>query len=182
MQFADLAGPDRVVDGFVAGIEATHEAELDRQFRRPRIVSAQRFTRARLRSIGFSQSTGFPAATACSRRSAWVSVAVAISTASTSGDAKISAALAHHGRAGRRRGLLGRRGVDVLHRRQASAGCAAILAACMAPMRPQPSTAIRIIGFPPSCVFAILVAFRRDCQYTMRTNMLRAFRRGRRPT
>src|SRR6266705_639301 len=28
-------------------------------------------------------------------------------------------------------------------------GCAAILAACMAPMRPQPSTAIRIIDIPP---------------------------------
>jgi hypothetical protein len=30
-------------------------------------------------------------------------------------------------------------------------GCAAMLAAGMTPMRPQPSTAIGIIGFPPSC-------------------------------
>ena len=58
----------------------------------PRMRSAHRLTRARLRSIGFSQSTGLPAATAASSRSACVGVELAIRTASTSGLAKTASA------------------------------------------------------------------------------------------
>ena len=116
MQIADFAGPNGVVDGLVSRIEATHEPSWI-GVAAPRIAAAQRLTRSRLRSIGFSQRTGFPAATACSSRSACVSVAVAIRTASTSGDAKISAAVSVT-RAPVAAATLGCGDVDVLHDRQ----------------------------------------------------------------
>ena len=49
--------------------------------------------RAASRSTGFSQNTALPAETACSIRSAWVSVGVQISTASMAASARIASAL-----------------------------------------------------------------------------------------
>ena len=49
--------------------------------------------RSRLRSTGFSHSTALPARVAASIKSEWVSVEVAISTASISGSAMISSVL-----------------------------------------------------------------------------------------
>ena len=142
----------RVVDRSVAGIEATHEAELDRRRRSPDLLARNGSTRSRLKSIGFSQSTGFPAATACSRRSACVSCRRRDQDGVHVGDEKMLRRRPNHLCARRGGGGLSAAAlVDVLNRpRGERVEWAAILAACMAPMRPQPSTAIRIIGVPPS--------------------------------
>ena len=89
MQIADCApARNRVAHPLWSRIEPAYEADLNRRLVVVDRFSAQRFTRDRLRSIGFSQRTGLPAATACSNRSACVSVAEAMSTASTSGGRK----------------------------------------------------------------------------------------------
>jgi hypothetical protein len=65
VQIADLADAHRVARRTVPGVEAAVEAEPD-----DGVPAADRLGAAvdprRLRSIGFSQSTGLPAATACS--------------------------------------------------------------------------------------------------------------------
>ena len=71
MQIADLASPNRVVNGLGAQDQNDARSQFELAFATPRMACRRSGSReSRLRSIGFSQWTGLPAATACSKRSA----------------------------------------------------------------------------------------------------------------
>ncbi len=129
-----------------------------------RMASAHFWTRLKSRSIGFSQRTGLPAATALSSKSAWVGVDVAINTASTS-SFLITASTES------KTGTLSLAPTSSAAGRCTSStpasdarGCAAMLAACMRPILPQPSTAIFNKASSSAQIFAMLVAKLLHCQ------------------
>src|SRR5258706_5106216 len=108
-------------------------------------TARQASTRARSRSIGFSQNTALPARAAASIRIAWVSVELAITTAWIAGSA--SAAAASPTAAPWRSASLAAAATSTSTTvRSRAPGWRAMLAAWIAPIRPAPNWQKLIIG------------------------------------
>ena len=108
-------------------------------------ISVQhRSTRARSRSIGFSQSTAFPARTARVSRSTWVGVAEAMTTASTLGSSMAASTVGAVAAPYRLATSSAADSIGSYTQASSARGWTSIESACTRPIRPQPKRPKRI--------------------------------------